>query len=305
MLRHLAVLAAFAACCLAQSPAPHTPRPAGDLETVLSHKPHYSMLLGLLRSSGLLDTLKQAPALTLFAPTNAALSAIPNDQFNDLKNDASKLAHLLKYHATNVAFHTGRNTNDRVLNSMDGNKPIRINVYKTLHVQSAEGVNITENDIRISNGFVQGIDGVMSPPEGDAIDVINADPNLTTLAALIHQAGLEAAIRADKNITVFAPTNAAFAQLTDEALTYLQNSPQALQEVLLYHVVKKTTLYSIGMRNAMTFETADKHRDQLMLIENQDGDEFYLNNAKVSAADISATNGVVHQLDGVLVPPTC
>merc|ERR1711963_1297209 len=101
------------------------------------------MLLGLLRDSGLLDTLKQAPNLTLFAPTNAALSAIPNDQFQDLKNDPNKLAALLKYHATGVAFHSARNANDKVLNSVDNGKPIRINVYRDVHVQSAEGVNIT------------------------------------------------------------------------------------------------------------------------------------------------------------------
>merc|ERR1712154_696469 len=134
---------------------------------------------------------------------------------------------------------------------------------------------------------------------GDIVELINNNPNTTVLAKLI-------AISADSNQTLFAPTDAAFSHLDDQALTYLQNNANALKQVLLYHLVPKTTLYSIGMRHAMTFETADSagHHDfnNLMLIEDPNNDDVYLNHAKVSKADISATNGVIHLLDDVLVP---
>merc|ERR1719244_1658314 len=142
----------------------------------------------------------------------------------------------------------------------------------------------------------------MTPPQGDVVDLINANPNTSTLASLIATAGLNSLIRSDSNITVFAPTNAAFAKLSNEVLHYLQSSPDMLKEVLLYHIVKQTTLYSIGMRHAMTFQTADHNKDNLMLIEDLDGDDIFLNNAKVTTKDLSATNGVVHLIDNVLIP---
>jgi len=297
------VLLCLVGGALSQTTASVTHRPAGDIEAVLMKKPHYSMLLDLLRSTGLLDELKQVNQLTLFAPTNAALSMIPDADYNALKADTLKLRALLQYHATtDEAWHSDKHNNDKVLNSLDKNMPIRINVYRDVHTISAEGINVTEQNIRVANGFVQGIDGVMAPPAGDIIDIINQRSDTTTLAKLIANTGLDAVIRADHNITLFAPTDAAFAKLSDEALTFLQNSPTALTETLLYHVVQKTTLYSIGMRHAMTFGTADHHKDSLMLIEDPLNDDVYLNHAKVSTADISATNGVIHTLDDVLIP---
>jgi len=296
------VLLCVVGAALGQSTAP-TRKPAGDIEAVLSKKPHYSMLLDLLRTTGLLDELKQVNQMTLFAPTNAALSMIPDADYNALKSDTLKLRALLQYHATtDEAWHTQARANDKVFNSLDKNLPIRVNSYREVHTLAAEGVNITEANIHVANGYVHGIDGVMAPPAGDIIDIINNNPNTSILSKLLANAGLDTVIRADHNITLFAPTDAAFAKLSDEALTFLQNNPKALQETLLYHVVGKTTLYSIGMRHAMTFDTADKHHDSLMLIEDPANGDVYLNHAKVNTADISATNGVIHLLDDVLIP---
>jgi len=293
-----------ASVCQAAGSTTHRPHNYPDIEAVLSKKPHYSMFLSLLRQAGMLDQLKSLPHMTLFAPTNAALSAIPNDEFEALKNDQLSLRALMQYHATSdMSYHTNsRSGNDKVLKSMDKGLPIRLNYYRTVHTMAAEGINITEQNIRCANGYIQGIDGVMSPPEGDVVDIINANPKTSILASLIQKSGLGPTIRSDLNITVFAPTDDAFAKLSDEALTYLSNSPNALKEVLLYHVVKQTTLYSIGMRQAMTFLTADRHKDSLMLIEDPNSDDFFLNHARVSDKDISATNGVLHLLDDVLIP---
>jgi len=252
-----------------------------------------------------LDTLKNIknpPGMTLFAPTNLALSSIPDADFNALKNDKTRLTQLLQYHVANQAFHTNSRAYDKALTSLDRNLPIRFNSYREIHTISAEGVNITESDIRVNNGWVQGIDGVMMQPQGDIVELLKNNPNTTILSKLISQAGLASAISGDMNQTLFAPTDAAFSHLDDQALTYLQNNPAALKEVLLYHLVPKVSLYSIGMRHAQTFQTADKRHDSLMMLENPNNDDIYLNSAKVSKADISATNGVIHLLDDVLVP---
>merc|ERR1712012_400799 len=277
------------ATAAAQTAAPSYP----DVETALSRRPHYSMLLDLLRTSGLLNDLKGLSQMTLFAPTNQALSYMENDDYNALKNDVT----------TDEAYRASGGDNDKVLNSLDNSLPIRINVYKTLHTVAADGCNITEKNIHISNGYIQGISDFMQAPPGDVVDVINSYPELTTMAKLVAASGLESVLRADKNITVFCPTDEAFGNMDPAVLTYLQQNPDQLKEVLLFHVVQKTTLYRIGMRHAMTFPTADSHKDSLVLIESQDEpDDFFLNHALIADSDIGATNGVIHTIEDILIP---
>jgi uncharacterized surface protein with fasciclin (FAS1) repeats len=147
----------------------------------------------------------------------------------------------------------------------------------------------------------------MEPPTGDIVEIINKSPELSILAGLIAASGLDETIRADHNITVFAPTNAALSSLDPSVLNYLKHTPDVLQEVLEYHVVPQTSLYSIGMRHQMLFSTAaGKRRDheQLMLLENDDGGQqkIFVNNAQVTKPDVSATNGVMHEVDDLLIP---
>jgi len=297
------VLLLAVAGALAQTPQTPKPHRYPDVEQALAQTAHFSMVLELLRTTGLLTQLKAERQITLFAPTNAALVAIPSDEYKDLKSDVQRLTSLLLYHVTtDQAFRTTGRANDLVLYSLESNLPIRINVYSLLHTYAAEGTNITDRNIHIDNGYIQGIEEIMNPPEGDVVDIINNNDDTTTLAKYIASSGLDAIIRADKNITVFAPTDDAFEALDSEVLTYLENNPKIMEEVLLYHVVQKTTLYSIGMRHAMTFPTADHHHDSLMLIEEDDRDDIYLNHALVEEKDISATNGVIHTIADVLVP---
>jgi len=278
---------------------------ADDIETALSKKPHYSMALDLLRKSGILDQLKQAPQVTLFVPTNQALSDIDRDDYNDLTQDTNTLKMWMQYHAsTDMAYHqVNRTTNDLELKSLNTGLPIRINVYWQMHTVTAEGVNITERNMPVANGYMHGIDGYLEAPAGDVVDIINAIDECTTLSKLIAQAGLESTLRGDHNITVFAPEDWAFEDLDDQVMSFLQADTNTLKEVLLYHVVQKTTLYSIGMRHQMTFPTSDSRHDSLMLLEGEDDDEIFLNHALVDERDISATNGVVHTIEALLIPP--
>jgi len=276
----------------------------GDIESVLTGLGHYSMILDMLRSTGLLDQLKQMPSVTLFAPIDEALMELPADDLATIKNDTARLTEFLQFHVSPGQawqYTPGDNSNDKVLTSLYNQLPIRVNVYPAVHSVSAEGVNISEFNIPVSNGVVHGIDGVMLAPTGDVVDIVNAHEDLTTLAQLIATSGLDSVLRNDKNITFFAPVDGAFQSLDPEVLKFLQANPSALEEVLLYHVVQDTTLYSVGMRHSMTFPTADHHKDSLMLLETAD-EELFLNHAMVGERDISATNGVIHTLEQVLIP---
>jgi len=309
MLRHV-LLVVFLAGAAAQGP---TAGSNPDLATALKRRPHYSMLLDLLTQSGLLTQLNALPQITLFAPTNTALSNIPNDEYNDLKADPNRLSEFLKYHVTtDEAMRTDNKHNDVVLKSLNNDMPIRINFYPSVHTVSVEGVNITERNIKIANGYIQGVEVPIEEPQGDVTDIINDMDDTSILASLLATTGLDKVISADRNITVFAPTDEAFNNLDTSVLTYLQQNPALLKEVLLYHVVQKSTVYSIGMRHELVLKTSDAHKDILMVMERDDwcdddddcdnDDQLFVNSARIEDRDISATNGVVHTLEEVLIP---
>jgi uncharacterized surface protein with fasciclin (FAS1) repeats len=122
--------------------------------------------------------------------------------------------------------------------------------------------------------------------------------SFTTLAGLVVDAGLVEALRAPGPITVFAPTNEAFAALPDGTLEAVRADQDLLTTVLTYHVVSgEIALADLQPGPLETLAGID-------LTVTRDGDTVLINGIEVTAGDIEATNGVVHVITGVLVPPT-
>lgn len=142
-------------------------------------------------------------------------------------------------------------------------------------------------------------DGYHKDIVGTAID----SPNHKTLVKLIKTAGLVEALQAKGPFTVFAPTDAAFAKLpkaTVESLTKPENKEQ-LKSVLLYHVIKgKVTSKDVmAMKSPTSVETLNGAK--IEITHNKKG--VKVNDAKVTTADLMASNGVIHVIDTVLIPP--
>ncbi|MGF1632669.1 MAG: fasciclin domain-containing protein [Phycisphaerae bacterium] len=121
-----------------------------------------------------------------------------------------------------------------------------------------------------------------------------------TLAAALTQAGLVETLQTGGPFTVFAPTDEAFAKLptgTVETLLKDENKEQ-LKSVLLYHVVdgKVKAEKVVGMDTAKTLQGGD------VSISTRDGNVFLNDNVQVIKADVMASNGVIHVIDGVLLP---
>jgi len=292
--------ASLLVCLASVSAAKPTRAPAANLTTVLaSDAGNFSVITGLLQSTGLLDTLENANAITLFLPTDEAMAKVPQATLDALNADKQMLTDLLSYHAVvGEADRLRGRFNDRVLMSAAG-KPVRINTYM-FHTITAEGVPISQANIPVANGYINAIDGVMSAPNGNIVDIIASRSDLSTLASLLSSAGLIDVVRADENITVFAPTDAAFAKVDSKIIDFLKANPEALKNTLLFHVVAKTTLYSAGIHHAAVVNTAD-HNKQIMALEDGNG-KVYVNNAEVTEKDISADNGVLHIIDSVMIP---
>ena len=119
-----------------------------------------------------------------------------------------------------------------------------------------------------------------------------------TLVSLVKQAGLVGALSRPGPLTVFAPTDAAFAKVPKSTLAALGKNKAQLKAVLLYHVVKgKVTAAQASMlTSAQTLEGAT-------LPIRVSGTKVYVGGALVTKADVMASNGVIHVIDKVLIPP--
>jgi uncharacterized surface protein with fasciclin (FAS1) repeats len=120
-----------------------------------------------------------------------------------------------------------------------------------------------------------------------------------TLVSLVKQAGLAKTLSGNSRYTVFAPTDAAFAKVPNATLKALAADKAKLRAVLLYHVVagRVTAAKVTKLRSAKTLNGATV---QIRVR----GGMVYVNGARVVKPDVSASNGVIHVLNKVLIPPT-
>ena len=134
---------------------------------------------------------------------------------------------------------------------------------------------------------------------GDIVATADSAGTFKTLLAAATAAGLVETLQGSGPFTVFAPTDEAFAALPAGTLDGLLKDPEALKKILLYHVVsgEVTADTVVGMTSADTVEGSP------IAISVKDG-KVYLNDAaQVVKTDIMASNGVIHVVDKVLLPP--
>jgi uncharacterized surface protein with fasciclin (FAS1) repeats len=129
------------------------------------------------------------------------------------------------------------------------------------------------------------------------IEVAESAGSFKTLLAAVSAAGLTETLATTQNLTVFAPTDAAFAQLPEGAVEALLKNIPALQNVLTYHVVgaKVPSKVAVGLTEA-TMLNGQKVEIRF------DGQDLFINESKVIVKDIPAKNGIIHVIDAVLLP---
>ena len=132
----------------------------------------------------------------------------------------------------------------------------------------------------------------------DIVDIAVGNSDFSTLVTALKAADLVDALKGEGPFTVFAPTNEAFAKLPKGALDNLLKDKEALKQVLLYHVVsgKVTSADVVKVDKANTLSGKD-----VKVTVSDSG--VMINSSKETVVDIMATNGVIHVIDTVLLPP--
>jgi uncharacterized surface protein with fasciclin (FAS1) repeats len=138
-------------------------------------------------------------------------------------------------------------------------------------------------------------------PSAGESDIVTTAVNagqFKTLASLLTAAGLVDTLKGPGPFTVFAPTDEAFAKVPKATLDALAADPAKLKAVLLYHVVAGSVPASevVKLSSAKTVNGAS-------VAVKVDGGNVFVNDARVVAADVKASNGIIHVIDTVLLPP--
>jgi transforming growth factor-beta-induced protein len=148
------------------------------------------------------------------------------------------------------------------------------------------------------NGIIHVINEVLLPPEFDVVETASANSDFSTLVTAVTAAGLASTLQGEGPFTVFAPTNEAFAKLPAGTLDALLADPTALAEVLTYHVVSGR-VYARDLDGVVSTETVAGYP---VLFDLSMGAK--VNSSNIVATDILTTNGVIHVIDEVLLPPS-
>jgi uncharacterized surface protein with fasciclin (FAS1) repeats len=133
----------------------------------------------------------------------------------------------------------------------------------------------------------------------DIVAIAAADPQFSTLVSLVGEAGLVATLQGEGPFTVFAPTNDAFAKLDPETVAAVRADKDLLTGVLTYHVLSGKVKSKAIVGNTLSVATVNGAE----VTANGTGEGVTINDANVIKADIYASNGVIHVIDTVLIPP--
>ena len=263
-----------------------------------SADPQFSILVQALTKADLATTLDKSGTYTVFAPTNAAFTAL----FTKLgvtgidQLSAEALRPILLYHVLgSKAISSGlTSTYVSTLSPAVGGRFVSLKVDVMNGVKLNNSSKVTKADIMASNGVIHVIDQVLLPPT--VADLAVANSSFTTLVSALSGAGLVPALSDPKaTFTVFAPTNAAFAQLT--------SAPKDLKPILLYHVLG-TTVYASGVTTGYAKTLSTFMNNPMEMYINTASGVKINNSATVVLVDVVGTNGVIHVIDKVLLPPT-
>lgn len=134
----------------------------------------------------------------------------------------------------------------------------------------------------------------------DIVSLAAGNESLTTLVTAVKAAGLVETLQSEGPFTVFAPTNEAFANLPEGTLDMLlkPENKDKLVKVLTYHVIPAKVM-STDLKSGMNAKTVE---GEDIMVDLSKG--VMVNNANVKKADIKASNGVVHVIDKVILPPS-
>jgi uncharacterized surface protein with fasciclin (FAS1) repeats len=293
------------------------PAPTKNIVELAQATPDLSILVEAVGAAGLAATLSAPGSFTVFAPTNAAFSALLTELSTTkaaLLANTTLLTKVLTYHVLasrvlKAGIPLGKAIDPILAGTSDIFKIDVVGANVVITDGRNRKSNITATDILATNGVVHLIDKVILPADKDIVaTALNANPEFSTLVTALQTANLVTALQGTGPFTVFAPTNAAFDALRLElggGVTPI--TPAALlakaelADILRYHVLTSRVLKAdvpVGTAVATLAGTNETISvSSSFVITDKKG-----RTSNITATDTLTSNGVIHVIDKVILP---
>jgi transforming growth factor-beta-induced protein len=305
----LALVAVLATAAVAfggggDSPAqPATKAPKKNIVETAVGAGQFDTLVSLVQKAGLAETLSGKGPYTVFAPTDKAFEKVPAETLAKLGDDPEALKRVLLYHVADGRYPAARVVREDSINTLAGP---RVDVQVRGDVVRVGGARVIMPDVRASNGVIHAINRVLIPPTKPAarapkkniVETAVAAGQFDTLVSLVKQAGLAETLSGKGPYTIFAPTDKAFKKVPADTLKALGDDRDALERVLLYHVADGR-YPAARVARKQSIETLAGPRLKVQVR----GDVVRVGGARVITPDVRASNGIVHAINRVLIPP--
>ena len=259
----------------------------------------YSTLVNLLQQdnldSDLMCKYSGCPQFTLFAPSNAAFDALPPNFLDELSEEGFR--DLLRYHIVKGRLYSFEFEESTTIETIQGGIIVPFNGFRV------NDANIVAADIDARGGVIHFIDAVLLLPpsnEDNILSIARSNKDLSLFVQSIEEMRLQHTLTWNGPFTLFAPTNDVFQKLVE---SYTLTDGQYLEQLLLYHIAPAALLFG------------DLQSGSLQMIEGDsvsiDRHNYWFRQAMVEingratvvAMDTIASNGVVHIINQVLIPP--
>ncbi len=323
--------------------AQDTPGTIADIvvASASAETPEFTSLLAAVQAAdpAVLEALSNPEAqLTVFAPTDAAFAALGEETLTAVLADQAMLTEILLFHVIE-----GGVMSADVVAALEGDMAMEATPeadaemveapLPSFSVPSLQGqyiditadgmggitvnganLNLEMVDIVASNGVIHVIDAVILPESRTIADIVVESASMTegaeftTLLAAVQAADpavLETLSNPEAELTVFAPTDAAFAALGEETIAAVLADQAGLTGILLYHVVPSVVrsgdVAALLEENGGSFTVATAQGAEVEVVAGEAG--ITINGANIVVTDIDAGNGVIHVIDAVILPP--
>lgn len=278
------------------------PKAPNSVANLLSEQSNLSTLAQAVQTSDLLNTLDEEGPYTVFAPSDEVFANYTGYTVDQLLLEENReiLNKILKYHTI-----TGRIMSSDL---KDGQATATVQGEKVI-IQTEDGIkvndaHITTADLEADNGVIHIIDKVLLPlsmQEKTIAQLAIADDRLSTLVEALKADNLVKTLQSKGPFTVFAPTNEAFAALpegTVESLLEPENK-EILASLLSYHVVTNS-LMAEDLTTGTNLISVQGEPLKIAITEQNTA----VAGATVISPNIKASNGVVHVVNTVMIPPS-
>ena len=274
--------------------------PSSSITDLVVATPTLSTLLAAVQAAGLGDVLITGRPFTVFAPTDEAFAALPEGTLESLllPENLDTLTNILLYHVFPGSIYSGQ-LKDGPIGMLNGGT-VTVNTGAPAFEFEGGSASPVAVDIMANNGVVHLVDTVLLPGSNDIVAALAADGRFSTLLSVATAAGIAGDLSTLSHITLFAPTDDAFAALPAATLAVLTDpaNVELLKNVLLYHVVSGNQYAS--MLSSGVYNTAAGARVPITVT---DSGVWVNTQASVIQANLIGSNGVIHVVDNVILPP--